>query len=407
MTLRDRIPVEQLDDERLTNIERRLVIGVSELSTKRSARRGLAAIWFRGASVVAIAAAAVIGWKLHALPVADPPPAPAPQHFQVADGSRISVDGATLAGNASYDVTRDPQRVVIDMQRGKLELAVVHDPHRTLVIRAADTEIEDVGTKFRVDFDGANAVQVRVTEGEVVVTRHAQVVRVAAGNGWTTDRGLLALSELDPVVVANVDPIPALVPAAPVRPHVTEAPAVRPPHHVAETAPIAAAPPVPPGNHDTVTAPADPFVDLRTAIRAVPIERAPAMDGHSDAATEIAKLKKLAYSTTVGPEASQALYQIAVLLYRPLGQDAEAMRTLDWYFRRFAGGKEMHAAMWLRVRIACDHTHASRALPGEAAPPNGGVGLIDEACRRAAYSYQHDVPGGAASEVAVRITNAQ
>ena len=47
-----------------------------------------------------------------------------------------------------------------------------------------------------------------------------------------------------------------------------------------------------------------------------------------------------------------------------------------------------NAAMWLRVRIACDHS-------------------IDEACRRAAYSYQHDVPGGAASEVAVRITNAQ
>jgi len=381
VTLRDRIPVEQLDDERLTNIERRLVVGVSELSTKRS-RRGLAAIWFRGAGVVAIAAAAVIGWKLHAVPAAEPPPAPAPQHFAVADGSRISVDGATLAGTASYDVTRDPQRVVIDMQRGKLELAVVHDPHRTLVIRAADTEIEDVGTKFRVDFDGANAVQVRVTEGEVKVTRRAQVVRVAAGNGWTTDRGLLALTELDPVVVAQVDPIPAPVTAP--HPHATEAPVAHASHHV-EAAPIAVAPPV---HHETVAVAADPFVDLRTAIRAVPIERAPAIDGRADAANEIAKLKKLAYSTTVGPEASQALYQIAVLLYRPLGQDAEAMRTLDWYFRRFAGGKEMHAAMWLRVRIACEHS-------------------IDDVCRRAAYSYQHDVPSGAASEVAVRITNAQ
>jgi hypothetical protein len=384
MTLRERIPVEQLDDERLTNIERRLVVGVSELSMKRQ-RRALPALWFRGAGVVAIAAAAVIGWKLHAVPAVEPPPAAAPQHFAVADGSRISVDGATLSGTASYDVTRDPQRVVIDMQRGKLELAVVHDPHRTLVIRAADTEIEDVGTKFRVDFDGANAVQVRVTEGEVSVTRHAQVVRVAAGNGWTTDRGLLALSELDPVVVAQVDPIPATLPAPPVRSHSTEAPIAHATHRVAETAPIAVAPPV---HHEAVAVQADPFVDLRTAIRAVPIERAPAIDGHSDAATEIAKLKKLAYSTTVGPDASQALYQIAVLLYRPLGQDAEAMRTLDWYFRRFAGGKEMHAAMWLRVRIACDHT-------------------LDEACRRAAYSYQHDIPSGAASEVAVRITNAQ
>jgi hypothetical protein len=385
MTLRDRVPVEQLDDERLTNIERRLVVGVSEHSSQR-ARRALPAIWFRGAGVLAIAAAAVLGWKLHAAPAVEPPAAPAPQHFAVADGSRISVAGATLAGTASYDVTRDPERVVIDMQRGKLELAVIHDPQRTLVIRAADTEIEDVGTKFRVDFDGADQVQVRVTEGEVKVTRHAQVVRVAAGNGWTTDRGLLALAELDPVVVATVaeSPGPATVPA-PARPHVVEVPVAHAPHHVEQTVPMPAAV----AHRDPiVTAPADPFVELRTAIRNVPLERAPSIDGHTDAANEIAKLKKLAYSTTVGPEASQALYQIAVLLYRPLGQDAEAMHTLDWYFRRFAGGKEMHAAMWLRVRIACDHS-------------------IDEACRRAAYSYQHDVPTGPASDVAVRITNAQ
>ena len=383
MTLRDRIPVEQLDDERLTNIERRRVIGVSELATK-PARRGLPSLWFRGAGVVAIAAAAVIGWKLHTVPAAEPPPVAAAQHFAVTDGSKISLDGATLGGTASYDVTREPQRVVIEMQRGQLDLAVVHDPHRTLVIRAADTEIEDVGTRFRVDFDGASGVQVRVTEGEVKVTRHAQVVRVAAGNGWTTERGLLALTELDPVVVASAAPLPAAVPmpvpVAPMRPHVPEVPVAHAqPRHVEAT-------PVP--HRETVAAPADPFVDLRTAIRAIPLERAPNIDGRTDAATEIAKLKKLAYSTTVGPEASQALYQIAVLLYRPLGQDAEALRTLDWYFRRFAGGKEMHAAMWLRVRIACDH-------------------VLDEACRRAAYSYQHDIPSGPASEVAVRITNAQ
>src|SRR6185312_6996208 len=134
--------------------------------------------------------------------------------------------------------------------------------------------------------------------------RRAQVVRVAAGNGWTTDRGLLALTELDPVVVAQVDPIPTPVTAP--HPHATEAPVAHASHHV-EAAPIAVAPPV---HHETVAVAADPFVDLRTAIRAVPIERAPAIDGRADAANEIAKLKKLAYSTTVGPEASQALYQI-------------------------------------------------------------------------------------------------
>ena len=78
------------------------------------------------------------------------------EHFAVADGSQISLDGATLGGTASYDVTRDPGRVVIVMKKGTIDLAVVHDPHRTLLVRAADTEIEDVGTKFHVDYDGAN-----------------------------------------------------------------------------------------------------------------------------------------------------------------------------------------------------------------------------------------------------------
>jgi hypothetical protein len=378
--LRDRIQVPPLDDERLTNIERRLVVGVSELAHQRApvARRGFG---FAAAGLVACAAAALIGWKLHAVP-ATQVPAPLAQHFAVADGSKISVDGATLGGTASYEVTRDPQRVVVDMKRGSLDLAVVHDPHRTLVIRAADTEIEDVGTHFRVDFDGASAVQVRVTEGEVKVTRHAQVVRVAAGNGWTTDRGLLALAELDPVVVATQEPAP--VASAPVAPApVAPAPIARPASHRAPR--VAVAPVVP----ERAAIPADPYVELRTAIRKVPLDFAPAIDGRADAATEIAKLKKVAYSpTTLGPEASLALYQIAVLLYRPLGQDAEALRTLDMFQRRFHGGKELRAAMWLRVRIECSHS-------------------FDESCRRAAYSYQHDFMSGDASDVAVRITNAQ
>lgn len=378
MKLRDRIQVEALEDERLTNIERRLVVGVSELAHQRApvARRGFG---FAAAGLVACAAAALIGWKLHAVP-ATQLPAPVAQHFAVADGSKISLDGATLGGTASYEVTRDPQRVVIDMKRGSLDLAVVHDPQRTLVIRAADTEIEDVGTRFRVDFDGASAVQVRVTEGEVVITRHAQVVRVAAGNGWTTDRGLLALAELDPVVVAIAEPSTPHVATPPIAPPPIAKPPIQRDHHVVVVAPV-----VP----ERPAIPADPYIELRTAIRKVPLELAPAIDGRADAAAEIAKLKKVAYSpTTVGPEAALALYQIAVLLYRPLGQDAEALRTLDMFQRRFHGGKELRAAMWLRVRIECSHS-------------------LDEACRRAAYSYQHDVTDGEASDVAVRITNAQ
>ena len=115
----------------------------------------------------------------------------------------------------------------------------------------------------------------------------------------------------------------------------------------------------------------------------------PRVDGKTDAAAQIAQLKKLAYAPPpLGPEASHALYTIAVLLHRPLGQDAEALRTLDMYHRRFAGGREMHAALWLRVRILCGHA-------------------LDEDCRKAAYTYQHEVPTGPAADVAIRIMNAQ
>ncbi len=378
MKLSSKIPVEQLDEERLTNIERRIVIGVSERVPERVPHRGFA---FAAGGMLAVAAAALIGWKLHTVP-AIAPVAITPQHFAVANGSTISVDGATLGGTASYDVARTPTRVEIQMQRGSLELAVVHDPHRSLVIRAGDTEIEDIGTKFHVDFDGASTIAVRVTEGEVQVTRRGQVARVSAGHAWTTEAGLVALALLDdaPKVVAAADPV---VSHAPVVAHV---PVVRPPvPRVGTVAP----PPPPRVIEPHVVATVDPYVELRIAIRSVPLELAPTIDGHADAATEIAKLKKIAYSpTTLGPEASAATYQIAVLLYRPLGQDSEALNTLEMYRRRFAGGKEMHAAQWLRVRIECSHT-------------------VDEACRRAAYSYQHEVTSGLASEVAIRITNAQ
>lgn len=391
MRLQQRIPVEPLAEERVTNIERGIVLGAFDRAPEPVPRRGFA---LAAGGVLAIAAAALVGWKLQAVRASAPAIAVA-QHFAVAEGSTISIDRATLGGTASYDVTRTPERVEIHMQRGSLALAVEHDPRRALVIHAGDTEIQDIGTAFRIDFDGANRLAVRVTEGEVQVTRHAQVVRVSAGRAWTSDAGLVAIAVLDaPRVVASVDPVADPV-AAPVVAPLHVAPLHVAPLHVVTLPVIGRHEPVRPVDAvaprpDAHTQPvrADPYVELRTAIRSVPLEFAPALDGHADAATAIAKLKKIAYSpTTLGPEASAATYQIAVLLYRPLGQDAEALHTLEMYRRRFSGGKELHAAQWLRVTIQCSHA-------------------VDEACRRAAYSYQHEVTSGLASDIAIRITNA-
>ena len=141
---------------------------------------------------------------------------------------------------------------------------------------------------------------------------------------------------------------------------------------------------------ERAVAASDPYVDLKTAVRAQPIELDPRIDGPGDAAAEVKRLKPIAYDPKkYGAEASAALYKIAVLLYKPLHQDGEALRTVEFYERRFGNrGKESAAAFWLRVRILCARS-------------------IDEECRKAAYTYQHEIPNGAATGVAIRITNAQ
>ena len=397
MKLRERIPVEQLDDERLTNIERKLVVRVSEMTQAPvRSRRGLA--W--AGVALAVAAAAALGWKLHTPGV----PAPSPEVAQTfaietARRSRRRSSWATRRSRAPRrpaSTSRAPRTTtVITMTRGTLELAVVHRADRRFVIRAGDTEIEDVGTKFSVAFDGASHVDVRVTEGEVAVTRQRRSEHVTAGHAWSTDGGLVALAD---------EPTPRPGSAAPVTVAATEPPAILHPRTRRGAAGSRAAPAPGRGRSDGdaapvlgehvehvahPAAPADPYVDLQQAIRRQPIEFDPHIDGKTDAASRIAQLKKLAYAPPpAGAEASASLYEIAVLLHRPLGQDTEALHTLDMYQRRFAGGREQRAALWLRVRILCGHS-------------------IDDECRKAAYTYQHEVPSGEAADVAIRITNAQ
>ncbi|MBV8759250.1 MAG: FecR domain-containing protein [Deltaproteobacteria bacterium] len=392
MSLRDHIPVEQLDDERLTNIERKLVVHVSDMAAPpaRASRRLLA---FAGVAF-AVGAAAGIGWKLHApaAPVVTPEVA---QTFAIeAKGERQSVElgDATIASapETRVAVSRTSHETIITMTRGTLDLSITHRADRRFVIRAGDTEIEDVGTVFSVSFDGASHVGVRVTEGEVAVTRQRKREQITAGHEWSSD-GLVAIAEVKPAVVAVAAAPVAVTPAPDVslREHVAMAPPAPAVHAHPHAAHVADAPPVlgEPVAHAPV--PADPYVDLQQAIRKQPIELDPHIDGKTDASAQIAVLKKQAYAPPpLGPEASHALYTIAVLLHRPLGQDAEALHTLDMYRRRFSGGLEKSAALWLRVRILCGHA-------------------IDDECRKAAYTYQHEVPSGPAADLAIRITNAQ
>ena len=205
MKLRGRIPAEQLEDERLTNIERKLVVAVSEMQAppERAPRRALV---FAGMAM-AVALAGVVGWKLHrpGVPVVEQE---VPQSFALksdGDHSTLDLGDARVTSSAGTEarVERTAKRTDLALAHGTLALEVEHKPGRLLVVHAGDDTIEDVGTKFSVAYDGTHHLEVRVTEGEVKVTHAGNDVRVTASNAWTIELGAISIAKLDETLAAG------------------------------------------------------------------------------------------------------------------------------------------------------------------------------------------------------------
>src|SRR5687767_5051508 len=101
MKLVGKVPVEPLDDERLTNIERRLVVHVSEMKQQpmRAPRRMLA---FAGVAM-AVLVAGFVGWKLRGdgTPVVAPSD---PEQLAMTAGA-LDLGGAEITGK-DFTVTR-------------------------------------------------------------------------------------------------------------------------------------------------------------------------------------------------------------------------------------------------------------------------------------------------------------
>jgi len=284
-------------------------------------------------------------------------------------------------------------------------------------VRAGDTDVIVVGTHFTVDYgDGTGEVDVRVTEGVVKIVRHHQTVRVAAGSAFRTPRGVIALAEAGPALSATIgtahetaggDTVaggtvaladPQTAGSGSITIPLGEGPDVL--HDRTTHVPD---PHVPPQQHagsgSGTARPQDgagsgakphgnehagaPATDLKSRIAAQPVE--PASDvGEPVAAKAIAKYNDIVVHTT-GDEASRAFYSIAVVQATKLGRTEDALRTLDLYLRRFTGGKEYAAALWLRVRILC-------------------LRELDDRCRQAAYTYVHQAPDSPAARLAELIT---
>lgn len=457
MKLVGRIPVEPLDDERLTRIERRLVAGAAEAAATRPA---FAPRRYLGVAAAALGAVvcAVIGWRLGrevgpAAMVAEPA---AVRVDTTAERSVLDIGDARIHSDPTTQlvITRPAGGVLVELARGKVELEVGKRGDRApLIVRAGDTDVVVVGTRFSVDYgDGRGEAAVQVTEGVVEVVRRAQRVRVAAGQAWTARGGRVALVALDrrrasehgaaptdgePIVASadgervvreaiaasTDDPTagadgPELPTDAPTAgaddlelptdaPDVLRGRTARVPGQragaisagtgtgtgVAATAsrdrPAAGPAGEDPRPPRTVDDPREPRRDLKKLIAAQPV--APALDvGADNPASAVAAYYtriREATRTADGEAESRAFYSIAVLQHLRLARDADALRTLDRYFQRFARGRryaEYPAALWLRVRIQCSRD-------------------LGAACQQAAAAYVRQAPDGPAARLAQRL----
>ncbi|HEY0991793.1 MAG TPA: hypothetical protein VGD80_32290, partial [Kofleriaceae bacterium] len=68
MKLAGRVPVEPLDEERLTNIERRVVAGAVDSAIRRQDLRAPRRHAAQAFAAIALVAAGVVGWLLHTQP---------------------------------------------------------------------------------------------------------------------------------------------------------------------------------------------------------------------------------------------------------------------------------------------------------------------------------------------------
>jgi hypothetical protein len=385
VNLRNRIPVEPLDDQRLVNIERRIVANAVVATPAPRLSR-----YFVGFAAVAAAVmvALVVGWKLRGAPEQGDPiaiaPAPTePVHVRTVDKKSVLDIGdaqLTTSPGTDLEITRPDGGVLVAMAHGEVELEVVKRKGRPpFVVRAGDTDVIVVGTHFTVGYDAH--VEVRVTEGVVKVVHAHHEVSVFAGSSWRSDtEQIVAMVEPGEI---QIDP--HTTPEGPdhdlLRPHIAAVPDT---HHETPkpSADGSAAAALSTGPKHTLDDPKDPNFDLKTAIRAQIVLTV--LDvGTSDPKKAIGLYTQEWSHNTAN--SSKALYSTAVVQAQRLGREGDALSTLDMYIRRYENSPELSAALWLRVRILC-------------------LRKLDDSCRSAAAAYLKHPGNDAASHVADRIT---
>lgn len=160
----------------------------------------------------------------------------APVSVSLQDGTRVELEPQTQVQVA----LQSKDDVLLLLDQGSVRLDVVKNPGRRFIVRAADVDVQVVGTQFEVRREGSQ-VSVWVLRGLVEVRSGEQLHRLTAGERWSRSLEASALvepeAEAEPALV-EPEPLPA-----PSRKRTRPARAFRQPAPAAP-APVAVAPPV-------------------------------------------------------------------------------------------------------------------------------------------------------------------
>lgn len=383
MNLRGKIQVEPLDEERVVNIERRVVSSYADALARGRAPGARWLVPALAAAAAAAVVAAVLVWKLRPAHEASTPVAAAPVRVEATpDGSTLDIGDATIGvtPGGAFAVTRPDGGVLVALDHGKVELSVASRKGRApLVVRAGDVDVVVVGTKFSVE--RAAEVVVEVTEGVVRVRRGDGEVKVAAGERWAAPAQIAAGTPMPAVTTIKASATVATADtttddiemssdtgSAGLHDRDTTTPTVikdrtpRKQHTTTQVEPNAgsgsgSAWGGPPGS-----APTDDVEAARHDTSfAKPIEFVAA----DDAAIEKYKAM-LGKSTT---DQLSGKYGLAYVYFKQ-GKSQLALRWLDAYYTQNNKGPELESVLWMRVVILCKHP-------------------VNDECRKAANTYVH------------------
>jgi transmembrane sensor len=154
--------------------------------------------WMAGGLAAAMAAGLVGGivWQNRADPYAVETAPGATRVVQLADGSAVTLGGGT---RVTLD-RRDPRQATLE--RGEAMFAVRHDAAHPFEVRAGNTRMVDLGTRFDVKH-AAGLTRVAVAEGAVMYDPDGAAVRLDPGQALVDADGAVRRERIDPAAIGD------------------------------------------------------------------------------------------------------------------------------------------------------------------------------------------------------------